>query len=258
VWESFCFVLNGIVFLLIGLDLPEITEGLGEVSLSSAIGYGILITAVLMVARIISAYGAVVVTLIARNFIKVADSRNPGYKIPLLIGWSGMRGVVSLAAALSIPLHLNDGNPFPQRNLILFITFVVILLTLLIQGLTLPYLIRKININDPDQLIPVEETEIQIRRELAEKALQHLHTNYSELLHEEPALQQLASKWEHNRQMTTDVAMAEECKVVYLEILSEQRTWLINRNKADASLNEEIIRKQLRYLDLEEERLRYV
>ncbi|PWB24173.1 Na+/H+ antiporter [Flavobacterium sp. HTF] len=258
VWESFCFVLNGIVFLLIGLDLPEITEGLGDVSLSSAIGYGVLVTVVLVVARIISAYGAVVVTLIARNFIKVADRRHPGYKVPLLIGWSGMRGVVSLAAALSIPLHLDNGNPFPQRNLILFITFVVILLTLLIQGITLPFLIKKINMSDPDQVAPEEETELLIRQQLAEKALEHLHSNYSELLEKQPSLQQLARKWEDNKKMANDATMAEECKVVYLEILSEQRIWLLNKNKEEETLNEEIIRKQLQYLDLEEERLRYI
>jgi CPA1 family monovalent cation:H+ antiporter len=258
VWESLSFVLNGIVFLLIGLDLPEITEGLGGVSIPSAIGYGVIITIVLILARIIAAYGAVIVTLIARNFIKVADSRNPGYKIPLLIGWSGMRGVVSLAAALSIPLYLKNGEPFPERNLILFITFVVILLTLLIQGITLPYLIKKINMSDPDQQIPEEEVELDIRRQLAEKALSHLHTNYSELLAEHTALQQLERKWEDNKQMVNDVVMAEECKVVYLEILSEQRVWLIQLNKDERTLNEEIIRKQLQYLDLEEERLRYI
>ncbi|MFH7013514.1 Na+/H+ antiporter [Flavobacterium sp. FlaQc-52] len=258
VWESLCFVLNGIVFLLIGLDLPEITEGLEGVSISAAIGYGVLITAVIIIARIISAYGAVIITLIARNFITVADSRHPGYRVPIVLGWSGMRGVVSLAAALSIPLHLDNGEIFPQRNLILFITFVVILLTLLIQGLTLPFLIRKIHLNDPDQVVPEEETVILIRRQLAEKALEQLYTKYSEVLKEQPALQQLARKWEDNKQMTTDVTMAEECKVVYIEILSEQRAWLINRNKEEATLNEEIIRNQLRYLDLEEERLRYI
>lgn len=258
VWESLCFVLNGIVFLLIGLDLPEITEGLEGVSISAAIGYGVLITAVIIIARIISAYGAVIITLIARNFITVADSRHPGYRVPIVLGWSGMRGVVSLAAALSIPLHLDNGELFPQRNLILFITFVVILLTLLIQGLTLPFLIRKIHLNDPDQVVPEEETVILIRRQLAEKALEHLYTKYSEVLKEQPALQQLARKWEDNKQMTTDITMADECKVVYIEILSEQRAWLINRNKEEATLNEEIIRNQLRYLDLEEERLRYI
>lgn len=258
VWESLCFVLNGIIFLLIGLDLPEITEGLNGVSISTAIGYGALITFVLIVTRIISAYGAVFVTLIARNFINVADARHPGYKVPLILGWSGMRGVVSLAAALSIPLHLDNGAPFPQRNLILFITFVVILLTLLIQGITLPYMIQKIKIPNVDQLIPEEQLEVLIRRELADTALEHLHTNYSALVQEHAALQQLSRKWEDNKQMVNDASMAEESKVVYLEILSIQRTWLINRNKEDTLLNEEIIRKQLQYLDLEEERLKFI
>jgi CPA1 family monovalent cation:H+ antiporter len=138
VWQSLVFILNGLVFFLIGLDLPEISAGLEGVSLSAAIGYGLLIAGVLVVARIISSYGAVLVTLVARNFISVADNRHPGWKAPVLLGWTGMRGVVSLAAALSIPVQLADGTAFPQRNLILFITFVVILSTLVVQGLTLP------------------------------------------------------------------------------------------------------------------------
>lgn len=178
VWESLVFLLNGLVFMLIGLDLPEITAGLAEngISLGRAIGYGVLITAVLMVGRILAAYGAVVTTLIARNFITVADAGNPGLKGPFLIGWTGMRGVVSLAAALSIPVQLADGSAFPQRNLILFITFVVILLTLLVQGLSLPYFIRRFNLPDPDVIHSEEEVEAHLRQGLAEQALAVLHT----------------------------------------------------------------------------------
>lgn len=143
VWESFTFLLNGIVFMMIGLDLPEIVSGLGDTNIYTAIGYGVAVTAVLVVVRIFAGYAAVITTLVMRNFITVADPETPGWKTPLIIGWTGMRGVVSLAAALSIPLFLEDGSPFPQRNLILFITFVVILLTLVIQGLTLPVLLKK-------------------------------------------------------------------------------------------------------------------
>lgn len=258
VWESFCFVLNGLVFMLIGLDLPEITSGLEGVSISSAIGYGVLITAVLIVGRILSAYGAVIVTLIARNFIKVADTRNPGYKVPLILGWTGMRGVVSLAAALSIPVHLDDGTAFPERNLILFITFVVILLTLLLQGLTLPYLIRKIQIPNLDDTLPEEEAYSLIRKQLAEHALSHLTTNYREQLNAQPMLQQMAHKWEHNSNMADDKLMAEECKIVYLDILNQQRQWLHDKNCVEEGLDEEIIRKHLQLLDLEEEKMRYL
>jgi CPA1 family monovalent cation:H+ antiporter len=258
VWESLCFVLNGLVFMLIGLDLPEITAGLEGVSMLSAIGYGILITVVLILGRILSSYGAVIVTLIARYFITVADDRNPGYKAPFLLGWTGMRGVVSLAAALSIPVQLSDGTAFPQRNLILFITFIVILLTLLLQGLTLPYLIRKINLPEFDPTLPEEEVDRLIKQHLAEYALQYLQTNYSEQLHTQPILQQMARKWEDSSRLVNDTLITEECKIVYLDILNQQRQWLLNKNKAKELLDEDIIRKHLRYLDMEEERLGFM
>lgn len=257
-WESLCFVLNGLVFMLIGLDLPEITAGLEGVSTSSAIGYGVLITGVLIVGRILSAYGAVLVTLVARNFITVADTRSPGYKVPFILGWTGMRGVVSLAAALSIPLHLPDGTPFPQRNLILFITFVVILLTLLLQGLTLPYLIRKIQIPNMDESLSEEEAYHQIRKQLASHALAHLNTHYKEQLNHQPVLQQMAKKWEQNVTVTDGKLMAEECKVIYIDILNQQRDWLHQKNNEEVTLNEEVIRKHLRFLDMEEEKLNFL
>ncbi len=258
VWESFCFVLNGLVFTLIGLDLPEITAGLEGVNISSAIGYGILITMVLIVGRILSAYGAVIVTLVASRFITVADSRSPGYKVPFILGWTGMRGVVSLAAALSIPKYLPGGAAFPQRNLILFITFIVILLTLLIQGLTLPYLIRKIQIPDLDESMPENDVHHILRKQLAEHALNHLKTHFSEQLGNQPLLQQLAREWEQNVSITADELMADECKLVYLEILNQQRQWLIQKNNDEKTLDEDIVRQHLRYLDLEEEKLNFI
>lgn len=257
VWESFCFILNGLVFMLIGLDLPQITKGLEEVSLMTAIGYGVLITVVLIVSRIISSYGAVIVTLIARNFITVADRRHPGYKTPFILGWTGMRGVVSLAAALSIPVYLNNGNGFPQRNLILFITFIVILLTLLIQGLTLPYFIRKIklpNIYDP---VPHDEAYNQVRQELAQFALHYLKTNYDGQVENNTSLQHLIQKWEQHIKGIDNESISQDLKHIYLDLLNQQRQWLINKNKEDQTLDESIIRAQMHYLDIEEEKLRY-
>lgn len=256
--ESFCFILNGLVFMLIGLDLPEITAGLEGVSTSAAIGYGVLITAVLIVGRILSAYGAVLTTLIARRFITVADNRHPGFKLPLVLGWTGMRGVVSLAAALSIPVHLADGSPFPQRNLILFITFIVILLTLLVQGLTLPYLIRKIIAPTLEETESEDEVYHTIRKQLSQHALTHLKTHHSEHLKNHPILQQMALKWEHNLTITGDEAMAEEFKIIYIDILNQQRKWLIQKNMSEKTLNEEIIRKHLTFLDMEEDKLNFL
>ncbi|WP_027379548.1 Na+/H+ antiporter [Chryseobacterium daeguense] len=257
VWESLVFVLNGLVFILIGLDLPEITSGLEGVSISSAIGYGLLITAVLVIVRILSAYGAVIITLIARNYIPVADKRSPGFKAPVLLGWTGMRGVVSLAAALSIPVKLHAGGPdFPQRNLILFITFIVILTTLVVQGLTLPYLIRKMNMPAFNDHLPDDEAEDLIRREMAKLTLKHLTNNYSEMLEKSPFLQQIHEKWRGKVEQESDIKLSPEIKKAYLDVLNAQRAWLIEQNHdKNQHFDEDLIRKHLMKIDLEEEKI---
>ena len=257
VWQSLVFIMNGLVFTMIGLALPSITAGLEGVSLYSAIGYGALITLVLIVGRIIAAYGAAVVTLIARNFIKMSYDEKPGLKGPLIVGWTGMRGVVSLAAALSIPVYLN-GAPFPQRNLILFITFVVILLTLVVQGLTLPFLIKKLNITNPHHDANQLEHYQQVRLELAQFALENLKTNYGETLDQQPILQRIANKWEDHKILTEDADMSQECRTIYINILNEQRQWLIEKNKKETKLDEAIIRKLLHHIDMEEEKVKFL
>lgn len=261
-WESVIFVLNGIVFLMIGLDLPEITAGLKQqgISFSEAMGYGLTITAVLIIVRILSAYGAVIVTLIARNFITVADTRNPGYRVPIIMGWTGMRGVVSLAAALSIPVYLDKAGtiPFPQRNLILFITFIVILVTLLLQGLTLPFLIRKITLPSFDDYLPEEEAETAIRKELAEDALRRLKADYHDQLATHPVLQRLAERWTDISAQEGTLEMTATGKQVYQEILGHQRKWLMNKNKTDPRFDEDVIRRYLYQIDIEEEKLKYL
>jgi CPA1 family monovalent cation:H+ antiporter len=258
VWESLTYILNGLVFMFIGLDLPQIISGLGEVGLSTAIGYGLLVTLVLVIARILSCYAAVIVTLIARNFITVADASHPGFKTPFLLGWSGMRGVVSLAAALSIPVQLADNAAFPQRNLILFITFVVILTTLLLQGLTLPWLIRKFHMPDPDYTMPDDEMYNKIRKYLSKQALEHLQSNYKNELKEDHVLQQIALKWEDTSTVDTDgLPMTEKAKIIYRDILNLQREWLMAKNKKDG-VDEEIVRRHLIFIDLEEEKLKYL
>lgn len=260
VWESFVFILNGAVFLIIGLGLPETIEGLREeqISVWSAFTYGLLVTAVLVVVRMLSAYGAVVITLIMRHFITVADTRSPGFKAPLVLGWAGMRGVVSLAAALSIPVQLSDGTLFPHRNLILFITFMVIMLTLLVQGLTLPHLIRRIKLPDYEDYPSEEEAENFISRGLAREALQHLQRNHSGQYENYVALQHMATKWAEKSSGEADAVMPEEARLIYLGILEQQRQWLIRHGRSEEKFDEAIIRKHLRRIDIEEEKMRFV
>ncbi|WP_298737725.1 Na+/H+ antiporter [uncultured Chitinophaga sp.] len=258
VWSTVGFVLNGLVFMLIGLELPFIVNQLGDVSLGTAIFYGIIISVALMIIRMLSTFGAAVFTVFISRFITTADP-NPGWKGPILLGWAGMRGVVSLAAALSIPLVLNNGQPFPQRNLILFITFTVILITLVFQGLTLPWLVRIVKMEDKDLQYSEEEQDAIIRKKLHNKALAMLNEQYQEELSSNELLQNLKTKMESvpapepGGQLFSPAH--QTFRNVYTAIIREQRQLLQQLNKKEA-LDEELIRKHIALLDLEEEKMR--
>lgn len=258
VWESFVFILNGIVFLIIGLELPEIVAGLRAegMPLNTAIGYGVLVTGVLIAARIISAYAAMIATLIFRPSVAPrAASNKTRLLMPLLLGWTGMRGVVSLAAALAIPVTLADGTAFPYRNLILFITFVVILLTLLVQGLTLPYIIRRSGLFDRFAEESEEKVKQRIKAGLKEHIYQFLKNKYDNELHDHAGMEKLLRHWEEKTRAADDGWMNEKTKAIFIELLESQRQYLTELNK-DPSIDEEIIRRQLYQIDLEEERLK--
>ncbi|RPE08877.1 Na+/H+ antiporter [Chitinophaga lutea] len=258
VWQSFVFLLNGLVFMLIGLDLPEIVAGLKQegISFYEATGYGVLITFVLIFGRMLAAFGAVIVTRIASYFITVAD-RNPGLRAPFVMGWTGMRGVVSLAAALSIPVVMDNGLPFPHRNLVLYITFVVILLTLVVQGLTLPVIIRKVKLPDFNDHLPEEETEKHIREELAKESLDYLHQHHPGELEHSYHLRKLAGHWKNQLVPDEPHRVPEHIQTIYINILDRQRTWLLQKNKNEQRIDEEIVRKFLHQIDLEEEKIKH-
>nr|WP_315031995.1 Na+/H+ antiporter [uncultured Chryseobacterium sp.] len=260
VWESFVFILNGIVFLIIGLELPEIVGGLRSegIPLGTAINYGILVTGILIAARIISSYAAMLATIIFRPSVAPrASSNRRRLMMPLILGWTGMRGVVSLAAALAIPISLH-GVPFPNRNLILFITFVVILLTLLVQGLTLPYFIRLGHVFE--DFIDDEKDE-KIRQEIKMKLKQHVYhflkNKHENELQSHAGVEIMLKHWEEKNKASDTEWMNDNIKLIFLEMLESQRQFLSELNK-DISINEEIIRHQLFQLDLEEERLRMI
>ena len=261
VWESFIFILNGIVFLVIGLGLPEIVRGLHaqHIALSTAIGYGVLVTVVLVVARIISSYAAMLATFIfRRNMMPRSSDGRSWLLMPLLLGWTGMRGVVSLAAALAIPISLDNGTAFPHRDLILFITFVVILLTLVVQGLTLPYFIKRMPVfNEIFSHSHEEEDRLKMKQGLKQHVYQFLKNKYDTELIGLAGMEKFMKQWEERANAEDDSWMNEKTKVIFRELLEIQRQYLTELNK-DPKINEEIIRQQLYQIDLEEERLRVV
>jgi monovalent cation/hydrogen antiporter len=261
VWSSIVFVLNGFVFLLIGLQLPSITQQLGDISLGTAIGYGLGISLVLILTRLLCTFGAALFTRMMSHFIKVQDA-NPGWKAPLVAGWAGMRGVVSLAAALSVPI-LVDGKPFPYRNLILFITFIVILVTLVFQGLTLPWLIRKVKPEDRSTSIPEHKQEIIIQKKIVQRSLNYLQEKYGNDPVQNEHLNNLLARLQieldffqqdFENLSNTDNALSSYQRI-YLQLLEQQRKLLYEMNHR-AEFDEDLIRKYLSLIDMEEFKLR--
>ena len=150
VWEMVEFVLNGLVFILIGLQLSSIIEDLNRQTrdLGQLMGWAAILCGVVILARILwvipSAY---VPRWIDRKFGRKSDPYPPLASV-LVVGWTGMRGVVSLAAALAIPKTIGDANQdFPERGVLLFLTYAVIFVTLVGQGLTLPLLIKWLKVD---------------------------------------------------------------------------------------------------------------
>jgi len=264
VWSTIGFVLNGIIFLLIGLELPVIVRQLGDVSLWSAVKYGLIITFVVIVMRIMCTMGASLFTRLVSRYIRTADN-NPGWRLPLVFGWAGMRGVVSLASALSIPLMLDKQHVFPMRDLILFITFMVILITLVFQGLTLPLVVKWVNIGEDRFFMPEHEQEAIMRKKMASYGLALLNNKYGEEIAGNDLLRSLKARLEGDMTFAESYIASEEgdeevsnkiarYKVVLMDLINEQRGILRKMNKKD-SIDEEIIRKHLAQLDLEEEYL---
>lgn len=265
VWSTVTFVLNGLIFILIGLQLPFIIEGLGsDYPLYKAIFYGVVISLLTIAIRMIWVYPA---TFLPRWISKKVRDKEakPDWRGVFLVSWAGMRGVVSLASALSIPLTLLWGDPFPQRNLILFITFVVILFTLVVQGLTLPFLIRKFDMKDPDTEYPEEEQETAIRLRLMKISQVHITEKYAEVLSENELIQNLRLQIESNITFTSQRLESLECKETEIEevelhnrvlfdLIRIQRKELV-KLRNEKTYDDEVIRKQEAQLDLDEARL---
>lgn len=169
VWDLLVFLLNGVIFILIGLQLDTLREAIPSSQLGSLTINGILVSATAIVVRLIWVPIATWVPRLLSSSIRANDPM-PSWQNLFILGWSGMRGVVSLAAALAIPFATAAGNPFPFRAEIILMAFMVILVTLVIQGLSLPYLIRILNLDD-DSSVEYEERKARQRAAMAALAL---------------------------------------------------------------------------------------
>ncbi|GGH26318.1 Na+/H+ antiporter [Dyadobacter endophyticus] len=259
IWLMLVFLLNAFVFILIGLALPAIVDGLDTYSLREAIGYGLLISLTAIVIRIILVYLATFLPRMLSRNVRDRES-SPGWRLTFVMGWAGMRGVVSLAAALTIPLNTQQGSAFPHRNLILFITFIVILVTLVFQGLTLPMVLRLFRVPEAEEDLSVDQQMEMIRLHLARRSAdymkQHYHSEIRNYGSVKRIMEQLQRTIAFADPAQDDHDPAKELKKkIMIELVALQRASLHtigDENKYD----EDVIRDMEHNLDLEESRLK--
>jgi Na+/H+ antiporter len=259
VWNALTFVLNGIVFVLIGLQLPYVMSQINGMSRIVLLEYGVGFSAVMIAVRVGWVFGETYLVYAVRRWVQKEQVEHPEPRRLIVIGWGGMRGVLSLAAAVSLPYALPDGRMFPQRSMIIYLAFCLIVATLVVQGLTLPVLIRRLGLSEP---LGMKAEEQEARRVLLREALVHLdrkrskNRDQSAMLGEliagyQQRLDAMPAEREGRAQGLVDQARRSDA---ILEVLQAERVALI-RLWDDGQIDDEVLRTLQRELDLEESRV---
>ena len=256
VWEIVFLGLNAVLFALVGLQLPAILDELSAArSTGELLGYAALVTAVVVLVR----FAWVVVAAYMPRMMRADGS--PPWKGAVVLSWSGMRGAVSLAAALALPLTTDADAAFPNRDLIVFLTFGVILGTLVVQGLTLPGLIRWLDLED-DGLAEKEEAKARIRA--AEAALARLDELVEEDWVNADTAERMRGLYGFRRDRFRSRFDSESDGAIEGQSLSYQRLRRelleaerqeLRRLRLEGRIDDDVVRRVQRDLDLENERL---
>jgi len=241
VWETLVFLVNALLFTLIGMQLGPILDALGGRSTASLIVDALVVTATVMLVRI--------------AWVLATGPR------PAVVGWMGMRGAVSLAAALALPLQTDAGAPFPGRELIIFLAFVVVLGTLVVQGLTLPAVIRHSQLEE-DELEVKEDTKARIYA--AEAALRRLEELLDEDWVRPETAERLRGLYDFRRSRfqarfdgDDDGAIERQStdfQRLRRELLEAERAAVVGLRR-EGRISDDVMRRVERDLDLEDSRL---
>jgi monovalent cation/hydrogen antiporter len=262
VWSVLTFLLNAALFILIGLQLPTIVDGLSGLPASEVIGYAAAVCAAVIGVRF--AYNFVITILIRaidRRPSQVA--RRGSWRTRIVAGWAGMRGAVSLAAALALPLQTDAGDPLPGREVIQFVTFALILVTVVGQGLTLPWLIRRLG--EVDDGGEEEREELRARLTIARAALDRVDELAEEDWTRDGTIERVRRLYEFRQRRfkiragkIEDEENLEEGSLLYQRLMHEiyaaQRRALVGLRNGQ-EISSEVMRRVEHELDLEESRL---
>jgi monovalent cation/hydrogen antiporter len=263
-WSILTFLLNAALFILIGLQLPTIVDGLSGMPASEVIGYAAAACAAVIAMRFVWNF---VMTAVIRTIDRRPSQRErrASWRIRVVGGWSGMRGAVTLAAALAVPLETNAGDPFPGRDLIQFVAFSVILVTVVGQGLTLPWLIRRLGVVEDGA--EEENEEIKARLVIAHAALDRVDELGEEEWTRDETIERVRALYRFRKRRfaaragkldDVDSDGIEERSLAYQRLMHEiyavQRRELV-RLRNTREISAEVMRRVERELDLEEQRL---
>jgi monovalent cation/hydrogen antiporter len=261
VWESLGFILNGLVFVLIGLQLSAIRGFIRGYSLSTLLLDGVVFSVILMLLRLVWVFPGAGVSWLVRTRLVQQKETPPSLRHIFVVGWTGMRGVLSLAAALALPVTLSDGSPFPHRNAIVFLAFYVICITLIFQGLTLPTLIRALGLSRENS----DSEEQEARKLVFEAAVSHLEDARDKDSKKSPRLYDELIRYYHQRLASLypsegnrgEIADRDQFLQVLLGALRVERKTAIRLRDTDR-INDDVLRQIERELDLTESRIAIV
>ena len=258
VWEILRFILEAVLFVLIGLQLPDVLDSLDGFAAADLLAWGALVSVVVIVTRLVWVFAFTYLPGALRPRRRDQGSPAP-WTHALLVAWSGVRGAVSLAAALAIPVSIDAGGPFPDRDLVIFLTYCVILGTLVLQGLTLPVLIRVLGLED-DGLD--REEELLARVVSADRARERLEELADEDWTNDDTVERLRGMYGFRQRRFTSLrdgdgdyeGRSEAYQRLTREAIDAQREALLDLRDA-GRITDEVMRRVERDLDLEESRL---
>ncbi|HTV72343.1 MAG TPA: Na+/H+ antiporter [Candidatus Acidoferrales bacterium] len=263
VWNLLFFTLNGAAFILIGLQLRSLYIALAGFALGKLLVYGLVVTATVILTRFAWVFPVARLRRLLNPRIAEREGPAPPWTWTFILGWAGMRGIVSLAAALALPTTTMHGLPFPARQLLIFITFTVILVSLLVQGLSLPWLIRRLNV--VEQFEP-EGMVARARVEAADAALRKLTELETEF--DSVAAWQVGGRLRayyeqrlsHYRAHIDGVGLDEDARQHAIDRKLRHQTYAAERERLSAlrrsgEISDDVYRRLEHELDLAESRL---
>ena len=264
VWKTLEFGLNGLVFILMGLQLRLILSGIHDFSLGQLIRYGATFAILVVALRIIWVYpGATLAFWIRSHLLHQTEPRPSGNQI-FIVAWTGMRGVLALAAAISLPTVLQNGDPFPQRDLVLYLTFCVIFATLVLQGLTLPAMIKKLglavgssNLEEQQARLLIVNAVLAYLRGLSRRAKSDHAAIYDDIIRHYQARATLIEAGGEQMQPEREIALARYERNLTQELRALERSTAVMLRNEDR-INDELLRTIERELDLSEARYQQI